>query len=95
MTQTLDAVGRPLFFPPSLTTDDAGVILPRPMAELAPLVAQVAPDQLFPFMRKLVNGTAKRKRQARWSAVNRQRLQMLRLCIDRALADQLYSPSEA
>jgi hypothetical protein len=46
-------------------------------------------------MRRLVNGTSKRKREARWAAVNRQRLLLLRLCVDRALSDQLYSPSEA
>lgn len=90
MTQTLNAVGRPLFFPPSLATDDAGVILPRPMDELASFVDQVASDQLFPVMRRLVNSTAKRKREVRWSAVNQQRLELLRLCIDRALADRLY-----
>lgn len=85
MTQTLDVAGRPLFFPPSLDPDASGVILPRPFAELEPFVAQVAPEQLFPFMRKLVNGLSKRKREARWSAVNRQRLLLLRLCIDRVL----------
>lgn len=89
MTQTLDTAGRPLFFPASLDTDDDGVILPRPLSELEPFVARVAPDQLFPFMRRLVNGTAKRKRDARWSAVNRQRLLLLRLCVDRALTDTI------
>lgn len=88
MTQTLDTTGRPLFFPLSLDTDLAGVILPWPLVELEPFVAQVAPEQLFPFMRRLVNGTSKRKREVRWSAVNRQRLLLLRLCVDRALTEQ-------
>jgi DNA-binding transcriptional MerR regulator len=46
MTQTLNLDGQPLFFPASLETDAAGVILPRPLGELGPLVEQVAPDQL-------------------------------------------------
>lgn len=95
MTQTLDTAGRPLFFPPSLATDEAGVILPRPMSELAPLVDKVAPEQLFPFLRRLINGTSKRKREARWSAVNRQRLELARLCIERVIADQLFCPPAA
>jgi len=85
MTQTLDTAGRPLFFPPSLETDGAGVILPRPLEELVPLVDAIAANQLLPFVRRLINGTSKRKRQPRWSAVNRQRLLLARLCIDRAL----------
>ena len=87
MTQTLDNAGRPLFFPPSLDTDDGGVIVPRPLDELAAFAAQIAPEQLLPFLRRLINGTSKRKRQPRWAAVNRQRMQIARLCIDRALEE--------
>lgn len=89
MSQTLDAAGRPLFFPPSLDTDAAGVIVPRPLPELAAFAAQIAPEQLLPFVRRLINGTSKRKRQARWAAVNRQRLEIARMCLDRALAECL------
>jgi len=85
MSQTLNAAGRPLFFPPSLATDDAGVIVPRPMDELSTFAAQIEPDQLLPFLRRLINGTSKRKRQPRWAAVNRQRMQLAKLCIERAL----------
>lgn len=93
MSQTLDLAGRPLFFPSSLATDDAGVILPRPLDELAPFVGAVAPNQLLPFIRRLINGTAKRRRQERWSAVNRQRLLLARLCIDRMLDEGSYTQS--
>lgn len=91
MSQTLDAAGRPLFFPPSMATDDAGVILARPQAELEAFARQIAPERLLPFLRTLINGTGKRKRQPRWEAVNRQRMEIARLCIERVIADQLYS----
>jgi len=91
MTQTLDTACRPLFFPTSMETDDAGVILARPIAELAPLVETIAPAQLLPFVRRLINGTAKRKRQPRWAAVNKMRLELARLCLERALRDGLGS----
>ena len=95
MTQTLDTAGRPLFFPVTLDTDDAGVILARPIEELAAFVERVAPEQLFPFMRRLVNGASKRRRDERWSAVNRRRLQILRLCVDRMLAERPFAGVDA
>lgn len=89
MSQTLDTFGRPLFFPSSLATDEAGVIVPRPIDELAAFAAGIAPDQLLPFLRRLVNSTSHRKRQARWAAVNRLRMEIARLCIDRVMAEVL------
>lgn len=91
MSSTITSDGGPLHFPPSLATDERGVILPRPMSEVAAFAAQVAPEQLLPFLRTLINGTSKRKRQPRWEAVNRQRMEIARLCIERVLADRLYS----
>lgn len=91
MSQTLNGAGRPLFFPSSLATDEDGVILPRPLDELKPFVGEVASNQLLPFIRRLINGTAKRRRQERWSAVNRQRLLLARLCIDRMLEEGSYT----
>lgn len=87
MTQTLSRELRPLFFPNSLATDANGVIVPRPADELAAFADQIAPAQLLPFVRSLINGTSKRKKEARWQAVNRQRLEVAKLCIDRALAE--------
>lgn len=91
MTQTLDHSGRPLLFPPWLDADEAGVIRAVPDSHLPALVAQVAPQELFPFMRRLVNGASKRRREARWSAVNRQRLQLLRLCLERLLSEREFA----
>lgn len=93
MSVALDTAGRPLFFPPSLATDEAGVIVPRPLPELAAFAAQIAPEQLLPFLRRLINSTSKRKRQPRWAAVNCQRLELARLCIERAIAERLFCPS--
>jgi preprotein translocase subunit SecB len=89
MTQTVDIAGRPLFFPASMDTDAAGVILARPIEQIAPLVASIAPNQLLPFVRRLINGTSKRRRELRWSEVNRQRLEVAKLCIDRALRESI------
>jgi hypothetical protein len=88
MTQAMTVANRPLFFPASLDTNEAGVILPRSRDELAPLVDTIAHNQLLPLVRKLVNGTNKRKREVRWSAVNRERLELMRLCVDRLIAEQ-------
>lgn len=87
MTQTIDRCGRPLFFPASMETDARGVILPRPIDDLAGLVDSIAPQELLPFIRKLINGTSRRRKQECWSAVNRQRLELARLCIERAMVD--------
>jgi hypothetical protein len=95
MSQTLDIAGQPLFFPPSLATDDAGVIVPRPLEELSAFAAQIAPDQLLPFLRRLINGTSKRKRQPRWAAVNRQPMQLAKICIERALREGIVEASGA
>lgn len=87
MTQTIDRTGRPLFFPPSMDMDDAGMIIPRPFEELAMFAANVAPHELFPFIRRLINGTSRRRNHAKWAAVNEQRLLLARLCIERAMTD--------
>ncbi|WBO24476.1 hypothetical protein [Sphingomonas abietis] len=89
MSLTFDRERRPLSFPPSLQTDEAGMILPCPSDELAGFAEQVAPDQLLSFVRRLINVTRKRRRQIRWSAVNRQRMELARLCIERILAERI------
>lgn len=87
MAQTLDRSGAPLFFPQSMDMDERGVVIPRPMGELTMLVDQIAPHDLLPFVRRLINGTSRRRQQEKWSAVNRQRLELARLCIERAMND--------
>ena len=89
MSQTLDRTGRPIFFPPGIETDDCGVILAIADSQLSALAARVAPDQLFPFIRRLINSTSHRRREERWSAVNRQRMQLAKLCIERALTEAI------
>lgn len=89
MSLTFDREHRPLFFPPSLQTDEAGVIMARPSDELVAFAEQVAPEQLLPFVRRLINVTRKRRRQVRWSVVNRQRMELARLCIDRVISERL------
>lgn len=64
-------------------------IIPRPHTALADFANQVAPAQLLPFIRRLINGTSKRGKEARWRAVNRQRLEIAKLCIDRGLTELL------
>ena len=89
MSPTFDREHRPLFFLRSLQTDEASVIMARPSDELVAFAEQVAPAQLLPFVRRLINVTRKRRRQVRWSAVNRQRMELARLCIDRVLAERI------
>lgn len=82
MSQTMDAMGRPLFFPASMDLDDEGAVIPRPMAELKPFAEAIAPHEILPFVRRLINTASRRKRQPKWAAVNRQRLELARLCIE-------------
>jgi hypothetical protein len=92
MSQTLDRSGRPIFFPPWLETDERGVIRAIPDNQLPALADRVAPDQLFPLIRRLINSTSHRRREARWADVNRQRLALARLCLDRAINESLCTP---
>lgn len=94
MSKTLDSAGRPLFLPPPPETE-TGLIPPRTAEELAHVAHQVAPQQLLPFLRRLINATSKRKRRERRSAINLQRMELARLCIDRVIAEGLccQSPS--
>ncbi len=88
MTQTLTAAGEPLYFPASLGPNHTGVI-PAPSAEeIAGVVEAIAPDGLMLFLKRVVDGARKRRFNARWREVNRSRLQLAKLLIDRALAEQ-------
>ena len=88
MTQALTAAGEPLYFPASLGPDPQGVI-PAPTAEeMASVVEAISPDGLLLFLKRVVDGARKRRFNERWSEVNRSRLQLAKLLIDRALAEQ-------
>lgn len=94
MTQTMSAAGRPLYFPASLGPDPQGVIPAPPPEELAHIAQAVAPDGLMLFTKRLVDGARKRRFSHRWCEVNRSRLHLAQLCIERALAEQ-FSCTEA
>lgn len=89
MTQTLDHARKPIFFPPAMPLDPAGVIEAPPFTALATIAAAVHPDELLLFTRRLIDSTKYRRRQRRWAAVNQRRLELARLCIDRILAERL------
>ena len=48
--------------------------------------AQQTPAELLPFVARLVRGCHRRRRQDRYRKINRARLELARLCIDRAMA---------
>lgn len=91
MTSTRSMEGKGLHFPPSLATDDRGVIVVPPVEALPSIAAAVEPSDLLYFAQRLVRGVRRRRHQVRWSAVNEQRLELARLCIARAISDPISS----
>lgn len=91
MTSTRSMAGTGLHFPPSMATDDQGVIKPAPREIVVATAAAVEPAELLPFARRLLNGVRRRGRQQRWSAVNAQRVELAQLCITRALSEPVGS----
>jgi len=89
MTQTMKADGRPLFFPASLATDDAGVIIAPAADSLAAVAHAVAIEELPLFTRRLLDAARKRRFQDRYRDVNRRRLELAALCIERWLEESL------
>ena len=89
MTSTLTRFGRPLHFPPSLGAPGALVIPAVPLEQLERIADEVAAEGLLLFTKRLVDGARKRRFTSRWREVNVSRLQLARLCLDRALQEQL------
>lgn len=87
MTQTMSVAGTPLYFPASLATGADGVIVPMPSEGLADLASQIAPAGALLFAKRLIGAARKYHREPRYAAINRQRVQLARLCMDRALGD--------
>jgi len=80
--------GRVLHLPGApFLTDSSSVIMPPADAELAAPVLLIPADDLLLFTGRLVTGTRKRQRQARYAMVNTARLRLARLCIERALGE--------
>lgn len=85
MTQAMSVAGTPLYFPASLATGDDGLIVPMPPDHLADLASQVAPDGALLFAKRLIGAARKYHREPRYAAINRQRVQLARLCLDRVI----------
>lgn len=83
MTQTMSVAGRPLFFPASYATGDDGAIVPPQPEELTRIVDEIAPHEILLFTKRLIATAKKRKRGIRYQHVNRARLALARLCIER------------
>lgn len=94
MTTVRVSGGGVLHFPPfGAIADSVGVIEPPAPDALPAIAARVHPTELLLFAKRLVQATRKRQRNPRWEKVNRSRLELARLCLDRAL-DALPDPEE-
>ncbi|KAA0970449.1 hypothetical protein FPY71_08015 [Aureimonas fodinaquatilis] len=67
-------------------TDSTSEIIAPPDAELTALVPLIPDADLLLLIRRLVMGVHRRRFDSRWKVVNRSRLKLARLCIDRALS---------
>lgn len=93
MTTTSSRDRRPMHFPPpGIVVDSASTIVAPTPTDLARFAADVAPKALPEFVSGLMKSARRRRYQPRWSAVNRARLELARLCIDRMLAEGLDVP---
>ena len=81
--------GKGLHFPASLATDDQGIIMVPPIEALPTIAAAVEPSDLIYFAQRLIAGTRRKRHLVRWSAVNKQRMELARLCLARALSEPL------
>ena len=90
MTTTSTRDRRPMHFPPpGFIVDSTGVIAAPSPDALAAFADAVAPKALPEFVGGLVKAARRRRYQPRWSALNRARLELARLCLDRMLAEGL------
>lgn len=90
MTTTRISGGGVLHFPPfGVLRDAVSVIEPPAPDELPGIAAAVHPAELLVFSKRLVQAAKKRQRNSRWQKVNRSRLELARLCLDRALGLEL------
>ncbi len=90
MTQTLDNNRQAMFFLPagSRQVDGKAAVSPETMREIA---AAVDEHHLLLFTRRLIDGSRKRRLEARHHEDNRARLELARLCIERMLEDDLFA----
>ena len=92
MTTTTLTDGRVLHLPGMpFIVDAVSVIIAPADEDLAALAPLVRLDELAPFTTRLLRGVQKRRHQERYHKVNRARLELARLCIDRMLSDDAGS----
>lgn len=92
MTTTRAAAGGVIHFPGSLIVNSTTRLVPPSGSDLARLASDVAPKALPEFVSGLMKSAKRRRYQPRWTAMNRARLELARLCIDRMLAEGLDVP---
>lgn len=96
MTYVRVSGGGGLHFPPFNTISDSVSVIEPPAPEALPgIAAAVHPSELLVFSRKLVQAANKRRHNMRWEKVNRSRLELARLCLDRALSMPPDEPTPA
>ena len=95
MTSTTLTDGRVLHIPGTpFITDALSVIIAPADDEIAALARLVRTDDLAPFTSRLLRAVKKRRFHDRYRDVNRARLELARLCIDRLLSvDAETSPT--
>lgn len=88
--------GRILHVPGAPYLLDATSVIIAPAADdLAALVPLIRDDQLLLFAKRLVDGARKRRFCERYRHMNRAKLELARMCIDRALADWHEAPARS
>ncbi len=88
MTTARTSGGGSLHFPPfGIIKDSVSVIEPPPAMDLRGMAGAILPSELLVFSRRLVQAAKRRERNPRWQKVNRARLELARLCLDRALSE--------
>lgn len=87
MTTTRAAKGGVIHFPAAIILDSVSVIEPPPSETLPGIAEAVHPAELLIFSKRLVQAARKRNRNVRWQKVNRSRIELARLCLERALSN--------
>ena len=80
MTTTITTAGKTLLFPDAART-------PPTTRDLQAIADQVHPNALLVFATRLVRSVRRHRHQEKAAATNRYRLELARLCLDRALND--------
>ena len=87
--------GRVLHVPGAPFILDATSVIIAPAAgDLAAVVPLIRYDQLLLFAKRLVDGARKRRFSERHREVNRAKLELARMCIERALSEGQKAPAD-